>query len=249
MENKEKIRLVELEGIKRNGLSVNPEIDSNSNSDSDGVEIGENGLQIRFLQNEKYGESFDSDSVRYTENSNSKNNNNNNNINNKNVNNINNLNKKLNQISQSNANKAVLLAGAMAGLAYVLSSHPLEIASILMQIDIPKSLPLSLPLSTPLNKVITSSLSPLKSSLTHSPLFPSSPLTLSVKKLTKLSKITEIISSRTAVSSKFVADNILKKSGSQFLTTVSTAAVTACDTLQTRLIAPIFGPKMRLEYR
>ena len=38
---------------------------------------------------------------------------------------------------ESNNNKAVLLAGAMAGLAYVLSSHPLEIASILMQTDVP----------------------------------------------------------------------------------------------------------------
>ena len=36
--------------------------------------------------------------------------------------------------SERTKNLAVLTAGAMAGLAYVLSSHPLEIASILMQI-------------------------------------------------------------------------------------------------------------------
>jgi hypothetical protein len=52
---------------------------------------------------------------------------------------------------QSNSGKGVLLAGAMAGLAYVISSHPLEIASILMQIDLPKrALALSLPLPLPL---------------------------------------------------------------------------------------------------
>ena len=52
---------------------------------------------------------------------------------------------------QSNAGKGVLLAGAMAGLAYVISSHPLEIASILMQIDLPtRALSLSLPLPLPL---------------------------------------------------------------------------------------------------
>ena len=42
-----------------------------------------------------------------------------------------------NNNKNNNNNKAVLAAGAMAGLAYVLSSHPLEIASILMQIDVP----------------------------------------------------------------------------------------------------------------
>ena len=33
---------------------------------------------------------------------------------------------------------AILLAGAMAGLAYTLCSHPLEMAAILMQSDVPR---------------------------------------------------------------------------------------------------------------
>ena len=42
---------------------------------------------------------------------------------------------------------AILLAGAMAGLAYTLCSHPLEIASILMQSDVPRKRVLMVPLA------------------------------------------------------------------------------------------------------
>ena len=56
---------------------------------------------------------------------------------------------KLDRESQRRAGRGVLLAGAMAGLAYVISSHPLEIASILMQIDVPTRA-LSHPLPTPI---------------------------------------------------------------------------------------------------
>ena len=59
-------------------------------------------------------------------------------------------------LREKNNNKAVLLAGAMAGLAYVLSAHPLEIASILMQTDVPIKCPqlqLQLQLSTVVQKL------------------------------------------------------------------------------------------------
>ena len=63
-------------------------------------------------------------------------------------------------LREKNNNKAVLLAGAMAGLAYVLSAHPLEIASILMQTDVPIQCPqlqhqlqLQLQLSTVVQKL------------------------------------------------------------------------------------------------
>ena len=62
---------------------------------------------------------------------------------------------KLDREGQRRAGRGVLLAGAMAGLAYVISSHPLEIASILMQIDVPTRalshpLPIPIPLPFPL---------------------------------------------------------------------------------------------------
>ena len=241
-----------------NSDSNNSNDDMKSGQNGDG-EIGENGLQVRFLQDEKYGEKLVTDSVISIENKIGKNHekneifNNFNNINNKinndinnNINNninINNINMKISKLSQSNANKAVLLAGAMAGLAYVLSSHPLEIASILMQIDLPKNrlplpltlplpLPLSLPLPLPLTRVI--SLSPLKSSLT---------------KISKLTKITEMFVGTTTKSSQYITRNIFKKSGPRIISSVSTVAVAVRDTLQTRLIGPIFRPKLRLEYR
>ena len=61
-------------------------------------------------------------------------------------------------LREKNNNKAVLLAGAMAGLAYVLSAHPLEIASVLMQTDVPIQCPqlqhqLQLQLSTVVQKL------------------------------------------------------------------------------------------------
>jgi hypothetical protein len=237
-----------------NSDTNNSNYDMKSGQNGDG-EIGENGLQVRFLQDEKYGEKLVTDSVIDIENKIGKNRenseifNNYNNINNKINNdinnniNINNINIKISKISQNNANKAVLLAGAMAGLAYVLSSHPLEIASILMQIDLPKNrlplpltlplpLPLSLPLPLPLTRVI--SLSPLKSSLT---------------KISKSTKITEMFTGTTTKSSQYITRNIFKKSGPRIISSVSTVAVAVRDALQTRVIGPIFRPKLRLEYR
>ena len=68
-------------------------------------------------------------------------------------------------VNPGTAFRAVLLAGAMAGAAYVISSHPLEIASILMQTDIPIKIPLNNPIISPIinsiNGPINAAIKPL----------------------------------------------------------------------------------------
>ena len=101
---------------------------------------------------------------------------------------------KLDREGQRRAGRGVLLAGAMAGLAYVISSHPLEIASILMQIDVPTrtlSHPLPIPLPFPLpcpslplpftSAAVVTGLPSISTSISTSL---SGPLLLSVKAMT-----------------------------------------------------------------